>query len=361
LNSEVWSVGRVKSLKLNIENIKQIKNQLNMENSNNMKNQVSRRKFIGLTAAAAAFSVIPGNYNFGSESLLKKGKKPNSKFGGVQVGAITYSWRSMTPTVEAILQYCLQAGISSIELMGDVAEKYAGLPQIPTRPRGTVVSDEDKAEVKKITEEQHKWRLSGPMQKYKDLRKMYKDAGVDIHIVKFSPENWSDAEIDYSFNAAKALGAKGVCNEISDNACKRMGPFAQKHGMYAIFHQHFQPKDPAWTFDKFLEYSPANMLNFDAGHYFGVTGLHPNGIIERLHNRIASIHLKDKTGPNSNPANTNTPWGKGEMPIADILLLVKKNKWPIYMDIELEYDIPEGSDAAAEVKKCVEYCKAILA
>ena len=55
------------------------------------------------------------------------------------------------------------------------------------------------------------------------------------------------------------------------------------------------------------------------------------------------------------------PWGKGETPIADILLLIKKNKWPIYVDIELEYPVPEGSDAVAEVKKCVEFCRNILA
>ena len=30
-------------------------------------------------------------------------------------------------------------------------------------------------------------------------------------------------------------------------------------------------------------------------------------------------------------------------------------------EIELEYKIPEGSDAIAEVKKCVQYCKEALA
>ncbi|MFA5818938.1 MAG: TIM barrel protein [Bacteroidales bacterium] len=336
-----------------------------MENNNQSKSQVSRRKFLGLTAAAAAFSVIPMNYSYGSEPRFQKGSKPNSKFGGVQVGAITYSWRSMPGSAEEILQYCLQGGISSIELMGDVAEKYAGLPQGPARPaRGVVLSTAEKEALnkaaKEVTEAQRKWRISVPMKKFEDLRKMYNDAGVTIHIAKFSPENWSDEEIDYSFNAAKALGAKGVCNEIGDNAAKRLGPFAQKHGMYAILHQHLQPGEPGWTFDKFLEYSPANMLNFDVGHYFGATGLHPNGIIERLHDRIVSIHIKDKTGPKGNPANTNMSFGKGETPIADSLLLIKKNKWPINVDIELEYPVPEGSDAVAEVKKCVEYCKAIL-
>jgi sugar phosphate isomerase/epimerase len=335
-----------------------------MQDLSNSKNQVSRRKFLGLSAAAAALSVIPVNFIIGA-SKDQNGKKPNSKFGGVQVGAITYSWRSMPGSAEDILQYCLQTGISTIELMGDVAEKYAGLPQGPARPEaGAKLSDSEKASLDKAMQEakeaQRVWRISAPMTKFEALRKMYNDAGVEIHIAKFSPESWTDQEIEYAFKAAKALGAKGVTNEIGDKAAQKLGPIAQKMGMYAIYHQHLQPGEPGWNFDKFLEYSPANMLNFDAGHYFGATGLHPNGIIERLHNRIVSIHMKDKTGPKGNPPNTNMPWGKGETPIADILLLLKKNKWPIYADIELEYPVPEGSDAVAEVKKCVEYCRNIL-
>jgi len=40
--------------------------------------------------------------------------------------------------------------------------------------------------------------------------------------------------------------------------------------------------------------------------------------------------------------------------------MVQKNKWPITCDIELEYTIPDGSDAVKEVVKCVAYCKAAL-
>jgi len=39
---------------------------------------------------------------------------------------------------------------------------------------------------------------------------------------------------------------------------------------------------------------------------------------------------------------------------------VQKNKWPITCDIELEYSIPNGSDAVKEVTNCVEYCRAAL-
>ncbi len=330
---------------------------------NKSKNQVSRRKFVGLAATAATMAIVPYSFNNLSGLQGSKIKKPNSKFGGVQIGAITYSWRSMPGSAEDTLKYCLEDGISSIELMGNTAELYAGLPQLPASlPRDA--TNEQKAAFKKVAKEiaeaQRKWRISAPMKKYEDLRKMYNKAGVNIHIAKFSPENWSDDEIDYSFRAAKALGAKGVSTEIGDLSASKLGPFAQKYGMMVILHQHLQPGTPGWNFEKFLDMSPINMLNFDAGHYFGATGLHPNGIIEKLHSRIISIHLKDKTGPKGNPPNTNMEWGKGETPIADILLLLKKNKWPIFVDIELEYPVPEGSDAVKEVKKCVEFCKAIL-
>ncbi len=338
-----------------------------MEEKNKTKNQLSRRRFLGTATAATAFSMIPLQYSCKSAAPPAAPVAPlvNSNFGGVQIGAITYSWRSMPGSAEDILQYCLDSGVSSIELMGNVAEEYAGIPAGPPRPqRGVEMTEEDRKAFEEAravaAKSQREWRISAPMDKFKEFRKMYNDAGVNIHIAKFSPAGWSDEEIDYAFNAAKALGAMGVCNEIGDEACRRLAPFAEKHGMYAIFHNHFQPGEEGWSWDPFLEISPAIMLNMDIGHYFGITGLHPNDEITRLHDRIVSIHIKDKTGPNGDPPNSNMPLGEGETPLTDVLKLIQSEKWPINADIELEYEIPEGSDAVQEVKKCVEYCKAIL-
>ena len=72
----------------------------------------------------------------------------------------------------------------------------------------------------------------------------------------------------------------------------------------------------------------------------------------------ASFHLKDRTTPEH--CALNLAWGTGETPIKEILQLVRKNKWKIPASIELEYDIPEGSDAVKETRKCVEYCRAAL-
>jgi sugar phosphate isomerase/epimerase len=287
--------------------------------------------------------------------------KPDSKIRGVQIGVISYSWRNMPYTAEDVLNYCIQNGFSSIELMGDVAERYAGIPELPFKyKKKNVYTDEQLNSYYTAREKQKVWRTSVSMEAYEALRKMYNDAGVDIHIVKFAPAEWSDEEIDYAFRAAKVLGAKGITNEIGHYACKRLGSFAEKHDMYAIFHNHAQPGDPGFDFEEFLDYSPKNMLNFDAGHYFGATGKHPNELILKLHERIFSLHLKDKTAKDADPPNTNMPWGEGDTPLGDILKLIRDNNWPIHCDIELEYDIPEDSDPVKETLRCLEFCRSIL-
>ena len=325
-----------------------------------MKTSISRRKFLGTAAtAAAAFTVIPVINSCGSGGQ----KKPNSKVGGVQLGCTTYSYRSMPHKVDDVIGYLLLAGINSIELRL-VGEEDLGIPPMPQRPRGQEMTDEQKAEFAKqmdaAREAQRQWRLTLPMSKYEDMRKKFNNAGIDVHILKFAPSAWSDEEIDYAYNAAKALGSIGITDEYSEMAINRLGKFAEKHKSLAMYHTHGQPAEPGFSFDPIFAASPANYLNLDAGHYYGATGLHPNDIIIKYHDRMRSIHIKDKTGPNSTPAGVNRPFGKGETPIADILLLLKKEKWPISVDIELEYEIPEGSDAAKEVATCIEYMRNIL-
>ena len=83
-------------------------------------------------------------------------------------------------------------------------------------------------------------------------------------------------------------------------------------------------------------------------------------LIEKLHSRIFSIHIKDKTSKDADPSDSNMPWGEGDTPLGDILDLIQENGWPIYCDIELEYKVPEDSDAVKETAKCVAYCRDIL-
>jgi len=357
-----------------------------MKKNNKKGNSLSRRNFLGSSAALAAASLLPLNYACKNEAPAEKEPTFSSRFGGVQIGVITYSWRDMPGGLENIIKYCRETGINSIELMSGDLETFLGAPENPMmrmfrrppapqpvaegegepappppRRRGRPqLTPEQQAEIEKYNNDVKEFRLSVPMAKVREARKLFDDAGIDIHIVKFSPSRWPDEEIDYAFKVAKEMGAKGVSEEVGEEAVKKLGPIAEKHGMYAVFHNHMQFAEEGFSYDPFLAVSPAVMMNFDAGHFFGSTGIHPNEIIEKYHDRIFSVHLKDKTGPDTEPANTNQVWGQGQMPIADVLLLIKKNKWPIYCDIELEYQVKPWSDSVKEVKTCVNYARQIL-
>jgi len=223
------------------------------------------------------------------------------------------------------------------------------------------LTPEQNALVNKYYADLKAFRLALTPSKIAAVKKMFDDAGIGIHIWKAEPDTWwSDEEIDYAFATAKALGARGVTQEISASRVKRLAPFAEKNNMYALFHNHSQFAEEGFNIDTLLAVSPAVMLNFDVGHYFGTTGLNPCDFMRKYHDRIYSIHIKDKTGPNTDPPNTELVWGQGETPLKEILLLIKNEGWPIYVDIELEYEIRPWSNQVKETKTCVQYARNIL-
>ena len=299
--------------------------------------------------------------------------KPNSVFGGVQIGVITYSFRALPGSAEETLRYCVDCGISAIELMSNVAESYAGSPAQPARSpapgggRGQM-TPEQQAAMRKSAAELKDWRLSVSMDKYKAFRKMYEDAGVKIYAFKLPPTMaMSDQEYDYIWDVGETLGASHITMELpaDDALLQRVGEFAAKRKLRIAFHTHGQGGDSG--FDKALAASPYTALNLDVGHYFGVNGKSPVPVIEKYHERIASLHLKDRKGPGSAAENTgprgggpNMPWGQGETPLKDILQLMKTRKYNFPASIEYEYDTPGGSDVLTEVKKCVAFCKNAL-
>jgi sugar phosphate isomerase/epimerase len=316
--------------------------------------------------------------------------KPNSNFDGVQVGVITYSYRSMPGANDAkeLLKYIVDSGVSGIELMGPAAEIYAGSPagagrgpggggggqgRAPGAPGGgggqgrgqggggrQPMTPEQQAAQRARGEDLKKWRLSVSMDKYKELRHMYNEAGVKIYAFKLEPNpNMSDEEYEYIFHVADTLGANHVTLELSNNAefTQRIGEFAAKKHMVVAYHAHLQATITAW--DAVLAQSKGNAINLDCGHYVAGTSESPIPVILKHHDRIASIHLKDRKKA-SNGAD-NLPWGQGETPIRDILQLMRKEKYNFPASIELEYQIPEGSDAVVETSKCVQFCKNALA
>ncbi|MDB5063217.1 MAG: sugar phosphate isomerase/epimerase [Mucilaginibacter sp.] len=303
------------------------------------KQNLSRRQFIGSGALAATSMLFLSKTSFAG-SLLSAAK-PNSVINGVQIGVITYSFRSMPGTVEDLLKYCIDCNINAIELMGDAAEAYAGAPKREQGQSWTEFAP-------KIAE----WRAAASMDKFKELRKMYNDAGVTIYAWKpnaLGAKN-SDAEIEYAFNAGKALGVTHVTFELpNDEQTKRLGDLATKHKMYVGYHAHTQATPTLW--DTALSQSKYNAINLDIGHYASGTSSSPIPFIEKYNDRITSMHIKDRKFNNG----PNAPWGQGDTPIKEVLALMKKNKYKFPATIELEYAIPASSDAVQEVKICRAY------
>lgn len=313
---------------------------------------LSRRDLLSLSAVAATSALLP----LGAKA--QAASKPNSNFNGVQIGTITYSFRSMPSTAEDILKYCVECGISSIELMGEPVEQFAGIPSMPRIGRRGQMTDEQRKAMQKAQDDIKNWRDSVSMDKFKALRKMYNDAGVNIHIVKFGnigSGNMSDKEIEFYFNVAKALGARGITRELSEEAAKRLGPIADQHKIMIGFHNHTQIKPD--TYDgPILSYGKYLGINLDIGHFVAGTSQSPIPLMEKFHDRITNLHIKDRK-INNGP---NMPFGQGDTPLALILKLMEREKWTFPADIELEYPIPQGSNAVEEVKKCVQFCKNAL-
>jgi len=233
-------------------------------------------------------------------------------------------------------------------MMGGPIQSFAGIRDAGRGRRGGAA---DQASPKPADSERE-----AQLAKCRELRKLYNDAGVNIHIHKI-PFGQSDEEIDFNFQVAKALGCTGITTERSETLAKKLAPFADKHKIWVAFHNHTNNVPKLDQPDPILELGKYIGFNLDIGHYVaGTKGQSPIPVLEKYHDRIISLHLKDRT-----PDGGNLPWGQGQTPIKEVLQLIRKEKWTFPADIELEYKIPEGSTAVAEVAKCLAYCKQALA
>jgi sugar phosphate isomerase/epimerase len=348
----------------------------------------------------------------------------NSKFGGVQIGAITYCFRG-TNDLDTIIKDMVQIGLGEAELMSNDAETAAGAPvqarggrpgggggqgraagatggapgapgapgasdasagasaSTPAGPPNLVpggppaggrpgggggrarvarppMTDEQIAAARARSEDFRKWRLSVSMDKFKDVRKKFDTAGIDIHLLCFNMnEAITDDEIEYAFTMAKTLGAKAISTTTQVTVSKRVAPFADKHKMMVGYHGHDATWDPnefatPESFATAMSYSKYNCINLDIGH-FTAANYDAIAYIKEHHDRITNIHLKDRKKDHGE----NMPWGQGETPIKEVLQLLKKEKYPFPANIEYEYGKP-GMDTNAEMGKCLQYCKDAL-
>jgi sugar phosphate isomerase/epimerase len=299
--------------------------------------------------------------------------RPNSTVRGVTIGMnVPYNFGGRSMPIDQIIQNCVQLGVSAVELRTQPVEAFLGVPEnlvnagrgaggsgrrgeAGSAERGGSPSPEQDAARKAAADELRTWRLAVPMDKVREVRKRFDDAGVLIEIVKVDGIiTMADAETDYAFSVAKTLGARAISTEIALEGTKRLGSFADKHKLPVGYHGH--ATTTAADFETAFSYAKYNGANLDIGHFVAGQNTSPVPFIKQHHDRITHIHVKDRK-LNNGP---NVPFGQGDTPIKEVLQLIRDNKWKIQATIEFEYPVPEGSDRMTEIKKSIDYCRAAL-
>jgi sugar phosphate isomerase/epimerase len=291
----------------------------------------------------------------------------DSKFGGVQIGAITYSFNLIaSPDPEDIVRAYVEIGLGEAELMSNHCEALAGAPQIPAFGRGgggrQPLPPEQQAGRQAATDKLAQWRASANAATWKAVTKKFNDAGVDLALLCYNmQDSMKDEDIEYGFKMAEGLGVRGMTTSTTLTMSKRIAPVAERHKLLVGYHGHDATNDPNQTatlesYDVLMGYGKYNGINLDIGH-FTAAGYDAVAFIQQHHDRITNLHIKDRKknhGPNV------AVWGAGDTPIKEVLQLLKKEQYPFPANLELEYPVPAGSTIVAEGKKCLAYVKSCL-
>ena len=255
-----------------------------------------------------------------------------SPYKGVVLGVQSYSFRDRG--LDEAIAAMKQVGLNSCELW------------------------QGHLEPKKVTREvMRKWRETTPLSEFQSVRSKFEKAGIRIHAYNISfKDDFSDAEIERGFEAAKALGTSIITASANTKVVERVVPAAVRHRVVVGMHNHsrFEPSEFATPedFTRAMNRSPQIAVNLDIGH-FTAANFDAVAFLREHHARIVTLHIKDRKR-NDGP---NMPLGEGDTPIGPVLRMLRDQKWPIPANIEYEY---KGGDSAEEVRRCLDYCRRAL-
>ncbi len=283
----------------------------------------SRRDFVKVVAGAAALRSHAADVN------------------GVRIGNMTYSFRDLP--LEGAIKAQVAAGIGYCELDQGHLE----------RPLGFRRDAEGREKLRQ-------WRLTTAMKEYTSARKLFEQAGLPLWGTIYSVrDDFTDEEIERGFQFARALGVGVMTGSSTVSAIRRVVPFAEKYKIPYGVHNHSNVSNPnefasPESFEKALSLSKYIGANFDVGHYFAA-GYDPVEWIRGNHKRITNIDLCDRKAKQG----AQMPWGEGDTPLREILLLMKRERYPFPATIQYEYK--GAADSLTEVKRCFEFCQRVLA
>ncbi|MEP6538835.1 MAG: sugar phosphate isomerase/epimerase [Bryobacteraceae bacterium] len=258
------------------------------------------------------------------------GSEPNA----VRIGVQSYSFRDRP--LDAALDAMARLSLTCCELS-----------QAHVEPKGL------------SREEYRQWRLSTPLEQFRQIRQKFDAAGIEIFAYNYSfREDFTDAEVNRGFEFARALGVNRITASTTVSTARRIGPEASKQKIHVAVHNHSNIKPDEFARPEDFEAAMKGnskyiMVNLDIGH-FTAAGFDAVAFLEQHHGRIMNLHLKDRKR-NQGP---NMAWGQGDTPIREVLQLLQKKGYDI--PALIEYEHKGAGDSFDEVKKCLEYCRAAL-
>jgi hypothetical protein len=317
----------------------------------------SRRRFVQTSLIGMAACAMPAALE----------AKLHSVVSGVHVGMQTFSLRLVRyPDIVSAVQ---QVGTGEVELFSTQVEPTAAdAPDIM------------------------KWRDTISLDYFKDIRKKFDQAGIDIfsYNPRFGagggrgrggpaapggpggsqpggaggtggpggpptpppqappPTPITDAQIDRIFEFTKALGAKHVAAGMTADMAKRLVPFAEKHKTIVAV----ASSDPA-VLSQVPAMSPWLRMDVDIGD-FTRNGHDALQFVKGNYQHLLDVHLKD-----CKFRGTSVPFGQGDSHMKEVLQFLRDKKSQARAMIDCDY--PGTGTSVDEVKKCYDYIKSCLA
>lgn len=284
---------------------------------------ITRRQFgQGVLAGVAGLS-------FTGPATGQAGKVKPSIFGGIHVGVQSYTFRTFS--VDKMIEAMVRIGLSNVELWdGHLNPGKA--------------SEAD----------------------FKAIRKKFDDAGIKVgaYCVNF-PVDSKDDYLDRGFNGALLLGTNVMTSSVKKPIVPRLDQWCQKYKIKLGLHNHWFgyasfKGDRAQEFETPDDFANALKgaskylsINLDIGHFYA-SGFDPVSYIREHHQRIVSLHIKDR---DKDADHTQRRFGQGATPIAETMKLLKKIKFKYGVNIEYE---PESANPIEGTQTAFEYLKHAL-
>jgi len=264
----------------------------------------------------------------------------NSVFGGVRLGIGSYSFRTFT--LDDFVK-----GVAAIPLGLVELESWFVEPGVSAAGRGGMNPEQREA--------LRQWRLTAPLDEVRAVKKKFDDASIDIYAYNIPiDDSFTEAEIDRVFQMAQTLGPQ-ILNVVTTlPVAPRLVAPSVKYKMRVGFHPsggNLQNPNAIGTGDswrKVIALAPNFGVNPDLGGRAN-WGPDPLAFLREMGDRLTTLHTHD-----------SVPFGQGQAPVKEILLMIQKDKMKFVPIIERSYRLTPGMDNTQEIKAMVDYCKNVL-